>query len=56
MKSTEWYYKFPGEFYANGPTKYNQPMTLRQVRQNLRERFYPGKKKLPNDFAVWKAN
>jgi hypothetical protein len=37
MKSREWYYRYPGSFYANGPIRFALPVKESDVRKEVRE-------------------
>lgn len=47
-----WWYHFPGQVYAYGPTT-NRYRTEREVREMLRQCW--GYKRLPRGTVVWKA-
>jgi len=50
---SRWYYRFPGNFYAYGPTTLRF-RTERAVREHLREVWKLTR--LPNGTEVWRAS
>jgi hypothetical protein len=52
VKSSRWYFFFPGNVYAYGPTT-QRFTTERAVRKHIRECW--GLKRLPRGFAYWRA-
>lgn len=50
---SRWYYRLPGEFYANGPTVNTYP-NERAARKAIREMY--NLPRLPRGFEVWRAN
>ena len=58
-KAKAWYAHFPGDAYALGPFRFDEPVTERQARAEILEwhSFWIGKeiKRLPNGFQIWKA-
>lgn len=51
MKSKSWFIKFPADFYALGPVRFDIPVPERDVRQWARE--WAGVNKLPAGFQCW---
>lgn len=50
---SRWYYHFPGEVYAYGPTTNRYP-TERQAREGIKRDW--GLKRLPRRTGVWRAS
>jgi len=53
MKRSAWYIKFPGDAYALGPVRFQEPVTETEVRAYARK--FDGCKRLPVGFECWPA-
>lgn len=51
MKSRAWFIKFPGDFYALGPVRFDDPVNEKEVREWTRD--WEKIKKLPVGFQCW---
>lgn len=53
MKSRAWYIHFPGDPYALGPVRFEQPVSERELRAWVRA--WAGLRRLPRGFSCWRA-
>lgn len=50
-KSRAWYYRWPTDFYATGPARFDRPVTEREARAAIRERYKMDR--LPRGTELW---
>lgn len=48
-----WYYRFPGQVYANGPTN-ERYVTEEEAREEVRRIW--NLRRLPSGFEIWRTN